>query len=138
MHRLSIFLVIISLMVISCQQQTQTVPVGEYSGSILGNWQGTVGDYYREYLSFKKDNTFKVQLHSGGFIGNTISQGVYGTASGNWKIEDNKLTLDISRADDKKLFDQSRKYDIISFLQDELKLADERGDTSVFVRIHGM
>ena len=127
-----------TLAISSCRQQTQSVPPENYSSRIVGNWQGTMGNYYKENIRFKKDNTFEVQLHSGGFIGNTISQGVYGNASGNWRINGNSLTLEISKADEKSLFDQSKKYNILSFMQDEIKLADEKGDTTVFVRIHGM
>jgi len=135
----AVFLLGLLLLIpVSCSNSTAPVARGNYQTALVGHWQGTIGNYYKENISFKKDNSFKMQMHSGGFIGNTISQGVYGSASGTWKIEGANLLLTISKADNESLFNKSRKYDIVSFTQDELKMEDEKGDTSVFVRIRGM
>ncbi len=133
-----LFIVLLAAIPVSCSNTSSPVSPEGYSAAIIGHWQGTIGNYYKENISFKKDNSFRMQMHSGGFIGNTISQGVYGTASGTWNIEGKKLMLNISKADNESLFNKSRKYDILSFSTDEMKLEDEKGDTSVFVRIRGM
>lgn len=131
---LSVFL----LIPVSCSISTTPVSKDNYETALVGHWQGTIGNYYKENIKFEKDKSFNIQMHSGGFIGNTISQGVYGSASGTWKIEGVNLLLHISKADNKSLFNKSRKYTIVTFTQDELKLEDEKGDTSVFVRTRGM
>ncbi len=122
----------------SCQPTATKVVEKDYPTAIIGHWQESPGDYYKEYIRFDKDESFVSQLRSGGFIGNTISQGIDGNATGNWKIENNRLTLNITKADAEELLNKAGTYTIISFTTNEIKLEDSHGKTSTFVRLHGM
>ncbi len=123
----------------SCRQAPdQQVRQKSYPEAIIGDWQGTLGDYYKETITFRKDSTFRARIRSGGFIGNTISQGIQATARGMWKIRADKLTLEIERRNNDDLFDKTPEYSILSFYKNEIKLRDARGDTTIFVRIKGL
>ena len=51
-----------------------------YSAKIVGNWLGTLGNM-KESITLSADGSFIALLRPQGFISNTLSQGVTGTAA---------------------------------------------------------
>ncbi len=136
--RVFITVILLAGFVVSCVPDNTPVEEKDYRSAILGSWQATVGNYSNENISFKKDNIFKTQLHAGGFIGNTMSQGAFDMTTGSWMITGDLLTVRIKDAEREGLFNKNGTFTILSLTGQELKISDEKGDTTVFVRFHGM
>jgi hypothetical protein len=118
----------------SCAREGAPIPEAQYAATIVGDWTGTVGDT-KETISFGADGKFFSNVRPGGFINNTLSQGVTGTIHGTWAIESKVITLNISSAEDATLLDRATTSTIESFRQNELVIRSSQGATSSFVRI---
>jgi hypothetical protein len=126
--------VVLGFFLASCANHSTPVPEAEYSTKIVGRWQGTVGDS-RETMSINGDGTFVCQLHPGGFIANTLSQGVTGTIRGTWNITGAIITLRITGAKNERLENRITSSTIVAFKKDELVLKADNGTTSLFRRV---
>src|ERR1700683_2452342 len=82
----------------SCANSSPSLPEADFSTTIVGSWQGTVGEA-RETMSNNGDGSFICQLYSRGFIANTLSQGAAGKVSGTWQIIGAILTLKVTSAE---------------------------------------
>jgi hypothetical protein len=118
----------------SCAQKATPIAVAEYSTSIVGHWQGTVGSA-KETMIIDGDGTFVCQIHPAGFLANTLSQSVAGKVSGTWNIIGAVITLKITGEKHEHLGDRITSSTIESFKADELKLKSDRGETSSFRRV---
>jgi hypothetical protein len=117
----------------SCANKSATVPEAEYATTIVGHWQGTVGDV-KETMTINGDGTF-VQIHPLGFLANTLSQSRPGKISGTWNITGAIITLKITGEKHEHLGDWITSSTIESFKADELVLKSDRGGTSPFRRV---
>ncbi len=122
----------------TCRFTDQPVGKHDYQGALIGHWQGTLSDYYKENINFRKNKTYESQLQSGGFIGNTMSQGIHKVAAGTWNLAGDSLLLTTGKATTDTLFMKSGLYKIVSLSGNELKIRNSKGNISVFKRIHGM
>jgi hypothetical protein len=59
----------------SCAREGAPIQEAQYAATIVGDWIGTVGDT-KETISFGADGKFVSKVRPGGFINNTLSQGV--------------------------------------------------------------
>ena len=118
----------------SCANKSATVPKSEYSTTIVGHWQGTVGNV-KETMTIDGDGTFVCQIHPLGFLANTLSQSRPGKISGTWNITGAIITLKITGEKHEKLGDWITSSTIESFKADELVLKSDRGGTSPFGRV---
>src|ERR1035441_3643858 len=59
--------VVLGFCLASCANNSQPVSEAAYSTTVVGRWQGTVGDL-KETMSIDGDGTFVCQLHPRGFI----------------------------------------------------------------------
>ena len=118
----------------SCANKSATVPQAEYATTIVGHWQGTVGNV-KETMSIDGDGTFVCQIHPLGFLANTLSQSRPGKISGTWNITGAIITLKITGEKHEKLGDWIASSTIESFKADELTLKSDRGETSPFRRV---
>jgi hypothetical protein len=129
--------VVLGFCLASCGNHSQSVSEAAYSTTIVGRWQGTVGDL-KETMSIDGDGTFVCQLHPRGFIANTLSQGVTGTIRGTWKITGAIITLRITGAENESLRNGVASSTIVAFKEDELVLKSGRGETSPFQRVRSL
>ena len=118
----------------SCANKSATVPKSEYSTTIVGHWQGTVGNV-KETMSIDGDGTFVCQIRPLGFLANTLSQSVTGAIRGTWKITGAIITLRITDAKNELLENRVASSTIVAFKEDELVLKSDRGETSSFQRV---
>lgn len=125
--------VVLGLGLASCADHSSTIPEAEYSTTIVGRWQGTVGDL-RETMSIAGNGTFVCRLHPLGFIAKTLSQSVTGTIRGTWRITGATIILRITRAEAESLRNRIAESTILAFKEDELVLKSDRGETSLFQR----
>jgi hypothetical protein len=132
-----IAVVALGLCLASCSTNVQPVPEKKYSTTIVGRWQGTVGDL-KESMTIDGDGTFVCQLHPMGFIANTLSQSVTGTIRGTWNITGAMITLRITSAEDERLRNRSASSTIVAFKEDELVLKSDRRETSLFKRVRAL
>jgi len=105
----------------------------DYPSSIVGDWQGTVGDE-RETISFHADGGFTSQVRRRGFISDTLGQGVTGSIRGNWAISGRKVTFTINSSEDVRLLN-SITSTIEAFTPNEIVVKSSAGDTATFVRL---
>jgi hypothetical protein len=99
----------------------------------VGDWIGTVGDT-KETISFGADGKFVSEVRPGGFINNTLSQGVTGTIHGTWSIKSKIITLNIGSAENITPLNRATTGTIESFRRNELVIRDSSGETSTFAR----
>jgi hypothetical protein len=130
----TILFVVIGICLASCAKNATPVALAEYSTSIVGHWQGTVGSS-RETMTIDGDGTFVCQIHPTGFLANTLSQSVAGKVSGTWNINGAIITLKITGEKHEHLGDRLTSSTIKSFKADELTLKSDRGETSSFQRV---
>jgi hypothetical protein len=130
----AILSVAIGFCLASCANKATPVALAKYSASIVGNWQGTVGSS-KETMSIDGDGTFFCQIHSMGFLANTLSQSVAGNVSGTWNINGAIITLKITNAKPEHFVNRITSSTIESFKTDELTLKSDRGETSYFQRV---
>jgi hypothetical protein len=121
----------------SCTNKSPTVPAAEYSTTIVGHWQGTVGNV-KETMSINGDGTFVCQIRPLGFLANTLSQSRPGKISGTWNITGAIIRLKITSEKHEHLGDWITSSTIESFKADELILKSDRGETSPFERVSGI
>jgi hypothetical protein len=124
---------VLGFCLVSCTNNLLTVSKADYPTKIIGSWQGTVGNL-KETMSINGDGTFVCRLHPGGFIANTLSQGVTGTVRGTWKINGAIITLRITGEHNENLRSSVASSTIVSFKEGELILKSDRGETSSFQR----
>ena len=105
----------------------------DYPSSIVGDWQGTVGDE-RETISFRADGGFTSQVRKRGFMSDTLGQGVTGSIRGNWAISGRKVTFTINSSEDVRLLN-SITSTIEAFTPNEIVVKSSAGDTATFVRL---
>lgn len=121
-------------LLLSCSPDGTLVGQTEYSNKIVGDWQGRVGGI-NETISFNADGTFVSQVRPGGFISNTLGQGVTGTIRGTWSIKEKTITLNISSAEDERALNKATSSTIETFKPNELVVKSNNGLTSTFVRL---
>jgi hypothetical protein len=119
---------------LSCSPDVTLVVETEYSKKIVGDWQGRVGGV-NETISFSADGTFVSQVRPGGFISNTLGQGVTGTIRGTWSIKGESITLNISGAEDERILNKATSSTIETFKPNVLVVKSNNGVTSTFVRL---
>jgi len=129
--------VVIGICLASCAKKATPIVPAEYSTSIVGQWQGTVGSS-KEIMTIDSDGTFVCQIHPIGFLVNTLSQSVPGKVSGNWNITGAVITLKITGEKHNHLGDRANSSTIESLKTDELTLKSDRGETSTFERMTGI
>jgi hypothetical protein len=117
----------------SCAPEGAPIQEAQYAATIVGDWIGTVGDT-KETISFGADGKFVSDVRPGGFINNTLSQGIAGTIHGTWSIKSKVITLTISSAEDVTLLNRATTGTIESFTRNELVITSSSGETSTFVR----
>ena len=117
----------------SCAREGAPIQEAQYAATIVGDWIGTVGDT-KETISFGADGKFVSKVRPGGFINNTLSQGVTGTIHGTWSINSKVITLNISNAENVTLLNRATTGTIESFTRNELVITSSSGETSTFVR----
>jgi hypothetical protein len=130
----TILFIVIGICLASCARNVTPVSLAEYSISIVGHWQGTVGSS-RETMTIDGDGTFVCQIQPMGFLANTLSQSVAGKVSGTWNINGAIITLKITGEKHEHLGDRITSSTIESFKADELTLKSDRGETSSFQRV---
>ncbi len=130
----AIAVVVLGFCVGPCTHNSAPVSAAEYSGKIVGRWQGTVGDL-KETMSINGDGSFVCELHPTGFLANTLSESVPGTIRGTWKITGAIITLRITGAEKETLRNRTASSTIVAFKADELVLRSDRGETSRFQRV---
>ena len=133
----AILFIVIGICLASCAKKSTPVALAEYSTSIVGRWQGTVGSS-KETMTIDGDGTFVCQIHPMGFLANTLSQSVPGNVGGTWNISGAIITLKITGNKHEHLGDQITSSSIESFKADELTLKSDRGETSTFERMTGI
>ena len=117
----------------SCPKQSRPISQADYSKTIVGNWQGTVGNA-TETMSVKSDGTFVCQLQPTGFIGTMLFPKRPGSIRGTWNIAGAVITLTITGEKDERVLNNIASSTIVSFKKNELILKTDRGDTSTFLR----
>ena len=132
----TIMFVVIGICLASCAKNATPVALPEYSTSIVGHWQGTVGSS-RETITIDGDGTFVCQIYPMGFLANTLSQSVPGKVSGTWNVTGAVITLKITGEKHEHLGDRVVSSTIESFNADKLTLKSDRGETSTFERMTG-
>jgi hypothetical protein len=130
----AILFVVIGICLASCAKKETPVALAEYSTSIVGHWQGTVGSS-KESMTIDGDGTFVCQIHPMGFLANTLSQSAPGKVSGTWNITGAVITLKITGEKHEHLGDRITSSTIESFKTDGLTLKSDRGETSSFQRV---
>jgi hypothetical protein len=126
--------ILIALSVSSCSPSPPPIAEGEFRATLLGTWQGTVGDM-RETVSFRADDTFVAQLRPMGFISNTLSQGVTGTIHGTWSIHGKVVAMKVVKAENERLRNRTTSSTIATFQQNRLTVRSASGETSKFERL---
>ncbi len=119
---------------LSACKPAEPVAEADYGATIVGNWLGTVGDM-KEAMTFNADGSFIAQVRPRGFISNTLSEGVTGTIQGSWALNGKIITLKITRAEDERVKNSVTSSTILAFIQDELTIKSDRGETSTFLRV---
>ena len=117
----------------SCPKQSRPISQADYSKTLVGDWQGTVGNVM-ETISFKGDGTFVCQLLPAGFIGTMLFPKRPGSIRGTWNIAGAVITLTITGEKDERVLNNIASSTIVSFKKNELILKTDRGDTSTFLR----
>ena len=130
----AIAVVVLGFCLVSCAKNATPVALAEYSTSIVGRWQGTVGSS-KETMTIDGDGTFVCQIHPMGFLANTLSQSVAGEISGTWNITGAIITLKITGEKHEHFGDRITSSTIESFKADELILKSDRGEISSFQRV---
>ena len=130
---LTLAAVVMGFSLTSCPRQAQPVSQADYSKTIVGDWQGTVGNV-TETMSIKGDGTFVCHLQPMGFISTMLFPKKPGMIRGIWTITGAKITLNITGEKRERLQNNMASSTIISFKKDELVLKSDRGDTSTFLR----
>jgi hypothetical protein len=118
----------------ACSRDGPPVAEADYPKSIVGDWQGTVGDE-RETISFRADGAFSSQVRRRGFISDTLGQGVTGSIRGTWAISGRTVTLTINSAEDVRLLNSSTTGTIETFKPNEIVVKSSAGGTATFVRL---
>jgi hypothetical protein len=118
----------------ACSRDGPPVAEADYPKSIVGDWQGTVGDE-RETISFRADGGFSSQVRRRGFISDTLGQGVTGSIRGTWAISGRTVTLTINSAEDVRLLNNSTTSTIETFKPNEIVVKSSAGGTATFVRL---
>jgi hypothetical protein len=131
--RVSLFGLLFALCLSSCAPDEATIKEAKYASTIVGDWQGTVGDN-REGISFSADGKFVSQVRPRGFISNTLGQGITGTIRGTWSINGKIISLRIDSAESETVLNKLTTSTIESFKQNELVVRSSSGETSTFVR----
>ena len=126
--------VVLGLCLVSCVNNSSTIPEAEYSTTIVGRWQGTVGDL-KETMSIDGDGTFICQIRPRGFLANTLSQSLPGKVGGTGNITGAIMTLRITGAKNERMRNRITSSTIELFKADELTLKSDRGETSSFERV---
>ena len=132
-----IILAVFTWCITSCTNNSVVIPKTEYPTKIIGQWMGTVGDL-KETMTLNSDSTFTCQVYSEGFIANTLSQGVKGTVSGKWNIQDSIITLNIMGEKNENLKNKIAISTIISLKENELVLKSDNKETSLFERVKSL
>jgi len=117
----------------SCSPPPPPIPDARFRATLVGTWQGTVGDM-KETVSFRADDTFVAQLRPRGFISNTLSQGASGTIQGTWSINGNVITMKVLKAENENLRNRDTTSIIETFQQNRLTVHSAWGETSAFER----
>jgi hypothetical protein len=117
-----------------CSRDGAPVAEVDYPRSIVGDWQGTVGDE-RETISFRADGGFTSQVRRRGFISDTLGQGVTGSIRGTWAISGRRVTLTINSAEDVRLLNSSTTSTIEAFTPNKIMVKSSAGGTATFVRV---
>ena len=117
-----------------CSRDGPPVVEADYPRSIVGDWQGTVGDE-RETISFRADGGFTSQVRRRGFISDTLGQGVTGSIRGTWAISGRRVTLTINGAEDARLLNSSTTSTIEAFTPNEIVVRSSAGGSATFVRL---
>jgi hypothetical protein len=120
--------------VAACSRDGPPVAEADYPKSIVGDWQGTVGDE-RETISFRADGGFTSQVRRRGFISDTLGQGVTGSIRGSWAISGRTVTLTINSAENVRLLNSSTTSTIETFKPNEIVVKSSAGGTATFVRL---
>jgi len=129
----SIGLLFILILGVAACSPVKPVVESSYATDILGSWQGTV-EGMNETITFRDDGSFKALVRPGGFISNTISEGVTGSISGTWALDGQTITLQITGSEDEQVLNRKATSTILSFNQTELVLKSGGGETSTFTR----
>lgn len=130
---LLVFGMLLAVATVSCSSGSAPIQEGQYAQSIVGNWQGTVGDM-KETITFTADGKFVSQVRPRGFISNTLMQGTTGTIRGAWTIKDKALNLNITSAENEQLLNKTASSTILSFTENQLVVKSASGETSTFLR----
>ena len=117
----------------SCPKQSRPILPADYSKTIVGDWQGTVGNV-KETMSVKDDGSFVCQLQPMGFISTMLFPKAPGTVRGTWIITGDRINLNITGEKNERLQNSMASSTIVSFKKNELILKTDRGDTSTFLR----
>jgi hypothetical protein len=133
----TVMAVVMGCSLTSCPRHSRSVSPTDYSRTIVGDWQGTVGNV-TETMSIKGDGTFVCQLQPAGFIGTMLFPKRPGTIQGMWTIAGSKITLNITGEKHERLQNSMASSTIISFKKDELVLKSDQGDTSTFLRTQAL
>jgi len=130
----AILFAVIGICLASCAKKATPVALAEYSTTIVGHWQGTVGSS-KETMTIDGDGTFVCQIYPMGFLANTLSQSVPGKVSGTWNVTGAVITLKITGEKHEHLGDRITSSTIESFKADELTLKSDQGEISSFQRV---
>ena len=130
-------MVVLGIFLASCANNSHTVPEVKYSTTIVGHWQGTVGDL-KETMTISADSTFVCKIHPTGFIANTFKQYKEGTISGTWKIKGSMILLEMTSVKNEYLENSITSATIVSFHKDEIVLKSDSGGTTTFQRVRAL
>jgi hypothetical protein len=83
------------------------------------------------------DGSFVCQLYPGGFIANTLSQGMLGKVSGTWNIIGAILTLKVASAERAIVPSRMTSSTIVAFKENQLVLKSA-GESSTFLRVRAL
>ena len=134
---MTIAVAVLGICLASCENNSPPVSDAEYSTTIVGSWQGTVGEL-KETMSLDGGGTFVCQLHPTGFIANTLYPSATGTVRGTWKITGAIITLSITGAENEHLRNSIASSTILAFNENVLVLKSDRGDTLPFKRVRAL
>ena len=128
-----LFVTLLALGLAACERNGAIIAAPQYQATLVGDWQGTVGDE-QETISFTQDGRFTAQLLRKGFLSNTLGQGEAGTIKGSWVLQGKMITLAIDSTDHVQPLKLATTSTIVSFKQNELVVSSDAGKTSTFFR----
>ena len=130
---LQVSLVLLAVVLASCERTGTVLAESQYRAALIGDWQGNVGEE-SESISFAADGSFSSQLRSNGFIGSTLGQGVTGAVQGAWVLQGAVITMTFDRAGGAQPLNATTHSTIVSFNQNQLLVKADNGETSTFIR----